>query len=235
MNQPDSDDPFYELRFYRVASGRQRDMDARVRNDLRPLFGRHQVRPAAAWNVSFGSGAPLFVYLTPWHNMQQRTKSWAGFYADPGWAEARTRTNAGSELVESYDIWFLRAILDWNAGPSAVARTVSATPPATAEMMVRSIAVGQSAAARSEIIDTVIPLLQQGGAIVHGVFDVMSGCSLPAIVLFVDWADMAQRTAVLARLDDRIVTAHTSNGAPLLGRADHYLMQDFDINWNQED
>lgn len=173
----------------------------------------------------------MFVYLTPWRNMQQRTKSWAGFYADPGWAEARNRTNAGSELVESYDIWFLRAILDWKRGTQ---QSASVGAPATVEMMVRSIAVGQSAVARSEIIDAVIPLLQQGGAAVHGVFDVMSGCSLPAIVLFVGWTDMAQRDAVLKQLDERIVSARTSSGAPLLGRADHYLMQDLDINWNQE-
>jgi hypothetical protein len=229
MNTELKDDPIYELRLYHTAPGRLRDMESRVKQDLCTLFPRHGVRPLGTWSVVAGPAAPLFVYLTPWRNMQQRTQSWAGFYADPAWAEARTRTNAGSELVERYEILFLRAVTDWAPSPAS---SDSLDSPLV-EMVIQSVAIGQTAAVRNEILQSTVPALRAAGATVHGVFDVMSGYPLPSAVFFISWLNMEQRARTLEMLDLKTVEARTAGRAPLLERADQYLMRPVPVDWDE--
>jgi hypothetical protein len=226
MSTPD--DPIYELRLYHVEPGRMHDMIARVRNDLNTLFPRHGVRPAGAWEVTSGPASPLFVYLTPWRHMHERSQSWAGFYADPTWAEVRARTNAGSELVERYEILFLRAVSAWNARP---AEADDAIEPGFAEMVIQSVAIGMGAAVREELTLKTLPALQAAGAFVHAVFDVMSGRPLPSVVYFVRWTSHAQRARALAALDLRTLERRRTGSPVLLERADQYLLKDVPVDW----
>ena len=228
MNTELKDDPIYELRLYSVASGRLRDMESRAQKDLCTLFPRHGVRPLGTWSVVAGPTAPLFVYLTPWRHMQQRTQSWAGFYGDPAWAEARTRTNAGGELVERYEILLLRAVTDWEPSPSGSGNS-SAAP--LVEMVIQSVAIGQTAAVRNEILQSTVPALRASGANVHGVFDVMSGRPLPSTVFFISWQNMEQRSQALEALDLKAIETRADGKVPLMERGDQYLMRPVPVDW----
>lgn len=208
------DDPIFELRFYYVAAGRMGDMAARAQQDLRSLLPRHGIHPLATWTVESGPGIPLFAYLMPWKHMQQRSQAWAGFYAAPGWIEARTRTNAGSELVESFEVLFLRHIHGWT--PAA-----AGAKPGLVELVVQATAVGQGAAVRRQILESAVPALQEAGATVHGVFDVISGRPLPCAVFVIGWDSAAQRERAL----------DNSAATPLLKRADRYLMRELPVAW----
>lgn len=227
MNTEPTDDPIYELRLYNVAPGRRRDMESRVQQDLSTLFPRHGVRPLGSWSAVAGPAAPLFVYLTPWRHMQQRTKSWAGFYADPAWAEVRARTNAGSELVERYEILLLRPVTAWEPSPSS---SNTASSPLV-EMVIQSVAIGQTAAVRNEMLESTVPTLRASGATVHGVFDVMSGRPLPSAVFFISWRNMEQRAHALEMLDLKAVEARAAGKIALLEHSDQYLMQPVPVDW----
>jgi NIPSNAP len=217
-----NDDAFCELRIYRVATGRARDMEARVQGDLRTLFPRHGIRPLAAWSTIASPVAPAFIYLTPWRDMTARSQAWASFYADPDWAEVRARTNAGSELVESFEVLFVRAVVPWT----------EATPrPAFAELIVQSTAIGRSAAVASELRDQVLPLLTRAGAHVHGAFDLISGRPLPAVATVVGWDSLDQRATALASLDERAQAVRAALGFALLDRAEQHLLQPVKVDW----
>lgn len=228
MHNEPTDDPIYELRLYSVEPGRIRDMERRVQQELNTLFPRHGVRPLGAWSLVAGPAAPLFVYLTPWRHMQQRTNSWAGFYADPKWAEVRTRTNAGSELVERYDILFLRALIDWQEPVSGGHESAGAP---LVEMVIQSVAVGRSAAVREEVMNLTVPALRAAGATVYGVFDVMSGRPLPCSVFFIGWQSSEQRTLTWDAIDRDAIEARSVGRASLLERADQYLMRPVKVDW----
>lgn len=221
------DDPIYELRLYQVAPGRMPDMEARVQNDLKTIFPRHGIVPLGGWKAIAGPDAPVYVYLTPFRHMQQRSEAWAGFYADPAWSECRARTNAGSELVPRYDILFLRAITEWQSEPVVAA----GEDAPLMEMIMQDVAVGQAMAVRSEILEATVPALRAAGATVHGVFDMMSGPSMPNVVFFVGWTSLEQREQAMAALDLRLVAARKAGKVPLYERANQYLMRPVAVNW----
>jgi hypothetical protein len=215
-------DPIHELRIYRVAAGRARDMEARVQADLRTLFPKHGIRPLASWSTLVSPVSPAFVYLTPWPDMNQRSASWAGFYSDPEWRDVRARTNGGSELVESFEIMFVRALTPWTG---AVERS------AFSELIIQTTAIGKTSAVTAELIDHTIPALAAEGAQVHGVFDLISGRPLPALAMFVGWNSLDQRAAALAKLDARSLAARAANKAVLLDRAEQHLLRHVAVDW----
>jgi NIPSNAP len=216
------DDPFWELRIYRVAAGRSRDMEARVQNELRTLFPKHGIRPSAGWLTTVSPVSPAYVYVTPWRTMTDRSAAWAGFYADPEWAEIRTRTNAGSELVENYEIMFLRAVTPWSDAP---------VQQAFSELVIQSTAVGKGGAVIAELNQAVLPALKGEGAHIHCVLDLMSGRPLPGLVFLIGWDSLDQRAAALATLDERANTARKAGHAVLLGRAEQHLLRHVPVCW----
>jgi NIPSNAP len=216
--QPDlTDDPHFELRIYSVAPSRAIDMEKRVESDLRALFPKHGIRPLAGWSTIVSPVSPAFIYLTPWLTMNERSASWAGFYSDPEWAEVRERTNAGSELVESYEIMFVRAVKPWEA-PSA--------ETAFFELVIQSTAVGKTSAALAELNENVLPILKREGAVILGVFDLISGRPLPALIFFIGWDSLEQRSTAHAKLD-----ARTAGKPPLFLRAEQHLMRHLPVDW----
>jgi NIPSNAP len=207
-----TEDPFCELRIYRVAAGRAVDMEARVQGDLCTLFPKHGIRPLAGWSSIVSPVSPAFIYLTPWANMNQRSASWAEFYADPQWAEVRARTNGTSELVESYEIMFLRAITPWGG---------QAETCAFSELIIQTCAIGKTMAVTAELKEHTVPLLEAAGATVHGVFDMMSGRALPSLVFLVGWDSLDQRSAA----------GHAAGNPALLDRAEQHLMRHLPVDW----
>jgi hypothetical protein len=197
-------------------------MEARVQGDLRTLFPKHGIRPLASWSTMVSPVSPAFVYLTPWRNMNQRSASWAGFYSDPRWAEVRTRTNAGSELVESYEILFVRALTPWAGDMEG---------SAFSELIIQTSAIGKTLAVATELIEHTVPALTAEGARVHGVFDLMSGRPLPAQAMLIGWDSLKQRAAALAKLDERCNSMRASGNHVLLDRAEQHLLRHVEVDW----
>ena len=216
------DDPFFELRIYRVAAGRAADMEARVQGDLRTLFPKHGIRPLAGWSTVVSPVSPSFIYLTPWRNMNERSASWAGFYSDTQWAEVRNRTNGSSELVESYEIMFVRGITQWGGQPEACAFS---------ELIIQTCAIGKTVAVTVELKEHTIPTIAGEGARVHGVFDMMSDRPLPTLAYLVGWGSLEQRSAAMARLDERSQAMRAAGNPVLLDRAEQHLMRYLPVDW----
>src|SRR5690606_40602329 len=103
---------------------------------------------------------PMFIYLTPWRNMVERNRCWAGFYADPAWQEVRNRTNAGSELVTDYEIFFLRGMSPW--------RALASDGGELDEVVIQRTLVGKGLASAAALRERELPALEQAGAQVQG-------------------------------------------------------------------
>lgn len=196
---------FYELRLYQVEPGRMPDMASRWQGGLATLFNRHGVSALGAWQAVTGPALPLFVYLMHWPELATRQRAWAGFYGDPEWADVRERTNAGSELVERYDLNFLQGISHW-------------TQPGDAqpylEMRLVNIAIGQSAAARARVHETLAPEIAKRGGNLVAALEHMTGLDLPAIALFVAWPDATHALAANPLFEEQP-----------LNRATHYQLK----------
>jgi NIPSNAP len=197
-------------------------MEARVQGDLRTLFARHGIRPLAGWFTMVSPVSPAFVYVTPWQNMNLRSASWAGFYGDPEWAEVRHRTNSGSELVESYEIMFLRTVTPW---------VDCVEPSSFSELIIQTTAIGKTAAVAAELRDQTVPALAAAGAQVHGTFDIMSGRTLPALAMFVGWDSLEQRGAAMAKLDERSQALRVDGNQVLLERSEQHLLRTVEVDW----
>lgn len=219
----------FELRFYSVEANRDADIRGRVQNDLKWLFPRHGIRPLGGWSALAAPSLPMFVYITPFENMIERDRCWAGFYSDPDWQEVRNRTNAGSELVEDYEIWFVREIAAWNE-PEA--------PGGLHEILFLKTLVGKSGAAGKALVSSEFPALERAGAHVMGAFDVISGGTLPASVAFLRWPDFETRDAGMKALarDERLLATRTAEatefGRTLVGRTGSYLLDPVTVDWD---
>lgn len=222
-------DPILELRFYNVASGRDSDMRARVQNDLKWLFPRHGVRPIGSWSAIDAPSLPTFVYITPFKNMIERNRCWGGFYADPDWQEVRNRTNAGSELVADYEIYFVRSMSEWNNSP--------APEGSVDEVVFHRTLVGKGLAAAKALNESEIPALERAGATRLGSFDIMSGRTLPSAVSFIRWESWeARRNAEKTLENDKALLAQRAEetmqfGQPLIGRKGSFLLEPVAVDW----
>lgn len=226
----DSKDKIFELRFYSVEAGRDGDMRDRVRNDLKWLFPRHGIRPAGGWSALAAPELPLFVYITPFKNMIERDRCWGGFYSDPDWQKVRNRTNAGSELVEDYKIWFVRELMEW--------RQPAAAPDGLDELVFFKTLIGKSGAAGQALRESELPALDRAGASVQGAFDVVSGGTLPGSLAFLRWPNWETRRAGLASLADdpaliaRRAAERDEFGHTLIGRTGSYLLAPVSVEWD---
>ena len=225
----DSQDKIYELRFYKVAPGRDGDMRRRVQNDLAWLFPRHGIRPIASWSAIAGHTLPMFIYLTPWPSMEARNRHWGGFYSDPDWQEVRNRTNAGSELVEDYEIYFLREARPFQV-PAGGASGID-------EVMLQQTLVGKSLAVADAMNGYEREALSRAGGDLFGAFDVLSGGKMPALFNVIHWPEPADRLALERTLsaDGQLQDARRGDaetyGAPLLGHRSSFLAERVDVDW----
>lgn len=196
---------FYELRLYQVQAGRMDDMLARWNGPLAQLFERHQVRPLGSWQTARGA-QPVLAYLMRWESMRDRDAAWSGFYSDPQWHQARLESNRGSELVERYELNFLRAAAPLDAQ--------AAQGFACQELYLPEIEIGASAAARRFMAEQAPQLLRGRGGALLGGFEFMTGADLPRAALLLGWNSGAEREAALDCLAVRP-----------LGQAQRYVLQ----------
>ncbi|MEN0105929.1 MAG: NIPSNAP family protein [Pseudomonas sp.] len=218
----------YELRYYHVEPGRMHDLDARMRDGLPPLLDRHGINVVGRWHVLAGRGTPMFVYLMAWKDNTERETNWGGFYADPEWWALRASTNAGSELVQHYDISLLSPSPAWTEFRKTQG---DIQVGAVHELIVQPIANGQPKAAHEYVAQTALPVLAAHGGTLLGSFNLIAGQNMPGLVTLLSWHDSAAREAGWAAYwnDPQIQQAHAAQrqslGRSLLGRADSYLLQ----------
>lgn len=219
------DERLYELRLYRVAPGRQEDMESRVFDHLSRIFPRNGIHPMAAWSVTSGANLPMFAYITPWRTLEERNQAWSRFYSDPDWHAARNRTNAGGQLVERFEVVFMRALTPWNSDMAAHAGG------SIVELMIHEVAVGEPAAVRAALLEHRAPALTRAGASLLGVFEVISGRPLPSAVILASWPNASTREDTTSSRNRTSKQPLLPNTRPVLERADISLMRVLEVEW----
>lgn len=216
----------FEMRFYAVTHGRTADANARFTGHLPELFARHDVQCVGAWNALAGPGAPRFVYLLAYRDFAHREAAWAGFYADPQWAMVRAETNAGHEMIERHDLFFLKPNAAWQPDPDA-------PKPGAGEVhecVLQQIAPGQNSAVNEFLSSTWLPALHKAGARNLGIFDMTSGYGMPQVVMLNAWPDAAawQRGRLTMDSTGAVQQAFAAQrhklGQPLFGRTEVNLL-----------
>lgn len=216
----------YELRLYSVAPGRMADVHSRFNTHLPALFARHGVRCVGAWTALAGPASPRFVYLMAYSDYAEREAVWQRFYEDPEWWRIRAETNAGHEMIEQHDLFFLKPNPAWQPGADTVIG-----PDTIYELVLQQVAPGQGAAANEFLRDHYLPALREAGAQVLGVMDFASGTNMPRIAMLQAWNDAAschqghlsleKNTAISTDL----CAQRTQLGNPILGRSEVNLLQ----------
>lgn len=181
------------------------DMTARFHGPLQRLFARHRISVVGAWQSSYGARSPLFVYLMHWPSLEMRNEAWNGFYGDPEWYAVRAETNGGSELVERYDLNFLRPIVP-------VASDVLTEFQET-ELYITRLRIGTSRSASAWIENTAPAALAGSDGCLLGAYEYLTGEDLPRTALFVGWNSAEGRTRAVSALE-----------VDPLGRAERYLL-----------
>jgi hypothetical protein len=193
----------YELRLYSVSPGRMADVHARFGVHLPALFAKHRVNCVGRWSALAGPDAPRFVYLMAYRDYAEREAIWAGFAQDPEWWRIRAETNAGHEMVERHDLFFLKPNGAWQADahPEEIVGGLH-------ELVQQEIAPGQAANASAFLDQMYVPLLREAGARVLGIFDMAAGSGMLKMVLMHAWPDAATWHAGRQWLDGHEGLAH---------------------------
>ncbi|MBJ6135253.1 NIPSNAP family protein [Ochrobactrum sp. Q0168] len=229
----ENDNHIYELRLYAIAPGRLNDMAARFRNDIRVLFPKHGIRLVGSWTCIAGPRAPVFVYLMRWDSFEQRSQAFASFAADPDWQEARARTNGPSELVERYEIQFLKAL-----DGSGIEEPMPLTDDGVFELNIHAASNGRAVAMRDAILNHDLAAKERAGADLVGAFEAITGPKLPSVISLVRWPDAntLSKGYDLVESDQgygqHLRTEINDNGRHVLGDADRFVMRPVAINWN---
>ena len=172
----------YELRQYLVDRGRTGHNHLRMTGELPTLLARHGVHVAGRWDALAGPRWPMFCYIMEWESYAARDAAWGAFYADPDWARIRSETNAGHEMIQENQLQFVAP------NPALCPDGPSFTgPDSIHQLVVHKTAIGRTGEVNRFLAETYLPQVQQAGAGVMGVCDVISGPAMPAVVMFLNW------------------------------------------------
>ena len=216
----------YELRLYSVAPGRMADVHDRFNVHLPALFQRHGVDVVGRWSAVAGPDTPRFVYLIAYRDYAHRESVWAGFYQDADWWRIRADTNAGHEMVERHDLFFLKHNASWpaDAAPGEVVGGLH-------ELVQQQVTPGQTGNVNAFVKESWLPLLREAGARVLGVFDMAAGTGMPKMVLLYAWPDAATWHAGRKMIDahpglQSVLAAQRKQlGTTLFGRTEVNLLE----------
>jgi len=217
----------YELRLYSVAPGRMADLHARLRDHVPPLFERHGLSCIGRWTGASGPRSPLFVYLIAHASFATREASWASLYSDPQWLAIRGNTNAGSEMIERYDLLFLKLAAGWTPCVPLTGKTIGGLH----ELVFQETALGEAAAVQQFLAKSWLPLWRLAGAEVMGAFDVVAGCGLPRTAIFLAWTSAQVRHSgwQVVQAEDRasgfFAQQRKTLGRPLFAGAEVHLLE----------
>lgn len=215
---------FYELRTYRIATGRLPSMIDRFAC-LPSIFERHGIQNLGRWRALAGPDVPAVIYLMGYRSLDDREEQWASFYTDPEWAALRLRTNDGEEMVESFELEFLRRSAAWQF-PAQDGSQLGGVH----ELRRIVAGVGQSARVNDLLSNVYLPAIANAGGHVMLVADDITGPSLPAVSMFVAWPDIAAFQTAEARFEQsgdigaRLRSQRVDPGGTALGRSRRWLL-----------
>jgi hypothetical protein len=178
MTAPADAPKLFELRLYQPYAGRMPDLLRRFREQIPALFARHGLELCATWLAEVET--PRLVYLTQHAGPAERDKAWAAFGADPQWQAVRSDSNAGTEMLQGYELHFLkpRPGLDLPAQPASQVR----------ELVFLPTRHGQETEVTAWMRSTLMPQLRAADALLAHCFDVTSGIGLPQSVMLIAWS-----------------------------------------------
>jgi hypothetical protein len=198
---------FFEFRFYQCTSGRLAEEVARMHEVAiagedgaagSSLFDQFGIpRPLGAWTAVSGARLPLFGYIVGWESLDQRDSAFPAFWADPRWAAVQQRTDAGSPMVERIETWLMAPSPIWSRAAKRAVNSMGSIH----EMRIHRCSAGHAKAVSDYLSDIELPQAEVLGATVIGVFDVLIGPDMPAIVSFLDWPDFETHQAGWRRID----------------------------------
>ncbi|MBI1179246.1 MAG: hypothetical protein GC201_01730 [Alphaproteobacteria bacterium] len=220
---------YYELRLYRCVPGRLPDLHHRMGYELPHLFERHGVsRPLAYWDGHAGALGPLYCYMLKWHSLDERFRTFGGFYGDPEWLAQRDASNCGEPMIDRFDLMLLRPSPHWEA-----LKTPGEPQPVGGihELRLQQLSTRDAAEAGRVLAEVDLPYLRDRGATLLGLFMVWYGWKTPQAVILQAWPDLETREAALWEMEtDPALQAvrkaeRDRHGGPLLGIADTHLMR----------
>ncbi|MBI1179247.1 MAG: hypothetical protein GC201_01735 [Alphaproteobacteria bacterium] len=201
----------FEYRFYECTPGRLAQEVARMREvsidpwpgadggrDGESLFDRFGIpRPLGAWTSVAGRRQPMFGYLLHWESLDERDRAFPAFWVSPEWAEVRERTNDGHPMVDSIEDWLLAPSAAWDRSGGFGEERHGGLH----EMRIHHCRAGYDADVADYLAEIEHRQMEVLGGRVLGVFNVVIGPDMPAIVSFIAWPDFATQRRAAERLD----------------------------------
>ena len=197
----------FEFRFYDCTPGRLAEEVARMHEvaiageggGVGPsLFDQYGIpRPLGAWTAISGARLPLFGYILGWDSLERRDACFPGFWADPRWAVVRERTDAGSPMVDHIENWLMGPSAAWDRQKDRRALPESGVH----EMRIHHCVAGQAKVVADYLSEIELAQAEVLGGTVIGVFDVLIGPDMPAIISFLAWPDYETHQAAWRRID----------------------------------
>jgi len=195
----------FEYRFYEVSASRvEEEVDRMgavcfdpVRNG-RSLFDEYGIpRPLAEWTAVAGARLPLYGYLLEWESLKQRDATFPKFWTEPYWHAVRDRSDEGGPLVERIEDWLLAPSPAWNRTRPTDETRIGGIH----EMRIHHLLAGYAGPYTEYLKILELPQLKILGGTVLGVFDVLIGPNMPAIISFIAWPDFETHQFAMRRLD----------------------------------
>jgi hypothetical protein len=175
----------FEMRQYSIERGRMHENHERMKNHLPALFDRHGMRVVGSWTAQSGPRMPAFCYILEWQDLAVREASWLAFYADPETAEILAATALGGSPVEVHELAFLRPNPAFEGAAADFERRIDGIH----QIIIQRVRAGRVKAVVAFLAATYLPRLRAAGAHVIGVCDMISGRSMPNVVMFLAWPD----------------------------------------------
>jgi hypothetical protein len=89
----------YEMRVYRCLPGRLPALLDRFDKATLKLWEKHGIRQAGFFTTLIGESNQELTYFLAWESLAERERKWTAFGSDPEWIEARTKSEAGGEII----------------------------------------------------------------------------------------------------------------------------------------
>jgi len=79
----------YELRRYECLPGKLPALHNLMEVAAVPVFEKHGMKVVGAWQPVVGDDEATLIYILAFDSMDDRTRKWEAFYADPDWKQKR--------------------------------------------------------------------------------------------------------------------------------------------------
>lgn len=222
-------DEYYEFRLYQMIPTRMPEFHDLMGVQVPAIFARNGIpRPLGFWESHAGPLAPLYAYILPWTNLDERMQAWKRFYADPEWIEKLGANYAGQQRVDRSNIFILRPSPVW-----AQFKDTKASGPIEGvhELRFHDVLNQDPNKAHEVLAQHDLPFLIARGARVLGVFATWFGTRVNQAVTILAWPDATtmQQAYREHQSDDAIIATREAerraHGRPLLRGTDVHIMR----------